>query len=148
MRAVIQRVARARVTVDGREIAAVGAGLAVLLGIAADDARADAEWLLDKVLNLRIFGNADGKFDRSVRDTRGELLVVSQFTLLADTTKGRRPSFSHAAPPTHAIPLYEYFVAAARALGMQVATGSFGARMQVELTNDGPVTIMLDSQDP
>jgi D-tyrosyl-tRNA(Tyr) deacylase len=148
VRAIIQRVARARVTVEGREVGAINGGLAVLLGIATDDARTDAERLLDKVLHLRIFENEEGKFDRSVCDTGGELLVISQFTLLADTTKGRRPSFSHAAPPTHAVPLYEHFVAAARAGGVRVATGTFGARMQVELTNDGPVTIMLDSKHP
>jgi D-tyrosyl-tRNA(Tyr) deacylase len=147
MRAVIQRVTTARVTADDRVLGAIGQGLLVLLGIAADDTEADARWLLDKLLDLRIFENAVGKFDQSVRDVNGELLVVSQFTLYADTRKGRRPSFSAAARPEHAVPLYEGFVAAARARGVRVATGEFGAHMHVELINDGPVTITLDSGD-
>ncbi len=146
MRAVIQRVVNARVLVNDRVVGAIGGGLLVLLGIAADDTAADGQWLLDKVLDLRIFENAVGKFDRSVRDVNGELLVVSQFTLYADTRKGRRPSFSAAARPEHAQPLYESFTAAARGCGICVATGEFGAHMQVELTNDGPVTITLDSR--
>jgi D-tyrosyl-tRNA(Tyr) deacylase len=147
MRAVIQRVARAHVTVDDRVVGAIGRGLLVFLGIAADDTAADTQWLLDKLLDLRIFENEDGKFDRSVRDVNGELLVVSQFTLYADTHKGRRPSFTEAARPEHAVPLYERFVAAARTRGTRVATGEFGAHMQVELVNDGPVTITLDSRN-
>ena len=146
MRAVIQRVVSARVSVDDRVVGAIGRGLLVLLGIAADDREADTQWLLDKLLDLRVFENAVGKFDRSVRDVHGELLVVSQFTLYADTRKGRRPSFTEAARPEHAVPLYEGFTAAARARGMRVATGEFGAHMQVELINDGPVTITLDSR--
>ena len=146
MRAVIQRVTAARVSADDRVVGAIGRGLLVLLGIAVDDAEADAQWLLEKLLDLRIFENAVGKFDRSVRDVNGELLVVSQFTLYADTRKGRRPSFSVAARPEHAVPLYEGFVAAARARGLRVATGEFGAHMQVELVNDGPVSITLDSR--
>ena len=146
MRAVIQRVARARVTVDDRVVGAIGPGLLVFLGIAADDTEPDAHWLLDKLLDLRVFENEGGKFDRSVRDVNGELLVVSQFTLYADTRKGRRPSLSDAARPDHAVPLYERFVAAARARGTRVATGEFGAHMQVELINDGPVTITIDSR--
>jgi len=147
MRAVIQRVARARVTVDHRVTGMIGPGLLVLLGISADDGAAEADWLLDKLLDLRIFENEHGKFDRSVREVRGELLVVSQFTLLADTRKGRRPSFSGAARPEHAVPLYEHVVSRARASGLTVATGEFGAHMQVELVNDGPVTIILDSRE-
>jgi D-aminoacyl-tRNA deacylase len=146
VRAVVQRVAAARVTVDGRQVGAIGRGALVLLGIAQDDTEEDADWLLDKLLGLRIFENAIGKFDNSLRDVHGELLTVSQFTLLADTTKGRRPSFTGAARPEQAIPLYEHFVARARAQGMTVATGEFGAHMQVELVNDGPVTIILDSK--
>jgi len=146
MRAVIQRVARARVTIDDRVLGAIGRGLLILLGIAADDAEADAQWLLDKLLDLRIFDNEDGKFDRSLRDMNGELLVVSQFTLYGDTRHGRRPSFTAAARPEHAMPLYERFVASARARDVRVATGEFGAHMQVELINDGPVTLTLDSR--
>jgi D-tyrosyl-tRNA(Tyr) deacylase len=147
MRAVLQRVSRARVTVGDRTVGAIGPGLLVLLGIAADDMQSAADWLLEKVLDLRIFENDNGKFDRSLRDLHWDLLVVSQFTLLADTSKGRRPSFTGAARPEHAIPLYEYFVAQARSQGVTVATGEFGARMQVELVNDGPVTILLDSRE-
>ena len=146
MRAVIQRVAAARVTVAGRLVGAIGRGVLVLLGVADDDALEDANWVLDKIVGLRIFENENGKFDQSLRDVQGELLAVSQFTLLAETGKGRRPSFTHAAPPEQAIPLYEHFVARARAEGMTVATGEFGAHMQVELVNDGPVTIILDSR--
>ncbi len=147
MRAVLQRVSRARVTVGDRTVGAIGPGLLILLGIAADDTRSAADWLLDKLLDLRIFENDNGKFDRSLRDLHRDLLVVSQFTLLGDTRKGRRPSFSAAARSEHAIPLYEYFVAQARTQGVTVATGEFGARMQVELVNDGPVTMVLDSTE-
>lgn len=145
MRAVIQRVSAARVMVDGRVGGAIGPGLLLFVGIASADTDADADWLVDKLLDLRIFENEGGKFDRSLRERRGDLLVVSQFTLLADTRKGRRPSFTDAAPPEHAAPLYEHLVARARAQGITVATGAFGAHMQVELVNDGPVTILLDS---
>lgn len=147
MRAVIQRVATARVTVAERVVGAIGRGVLVLLGIAGDDAESDADWLLDKILDLRIFENEEGRFDASLRQIRGELLVVSQFTLLADTRKGRRPSFTDAARPEHAVPLYERFVMRARSQGVPVATGEFGARMAVELVNEGPVTILLDSRD-
>ncbi len=146
MRSVLQRVSRARVTVDTQIIGAIGPGLLVLLGVAADDTEADADWLLDKLIDLRIFEDASGKFNRSLREIHGELLVVSQFTLLADTRKGRRPSFTAAAPPERAIPLYEHLVTRARAHDITVATGAFGAHMQVELVNDGPVTIVLDSR--
>ena len=121
----------------------IGAGLCVLLGVARGDTAADAERLAAKVANLRIFENEEGKFDRSLLDVSGAALVVSQFTLIADTAKGNRPSFSDAAQPEEAEPLYEAFCTALRALGIGVATGVFGARMAVELVNDGPVTIVL-----
>jgi len=147
VRAVVQRVSQARVTVETQVVGSIGAGAVVLLGVAADDGEAEADWLVDKLLHLRIFENELGKFDRSLRDVHGELLVVSQFTLLADTGKGRRPSFSGAARPERAAPLYEYFVARARAHEVTVATGTFGAMMDVELVNHGPVTIILDTRD-
>src|SRR5207237_7079326 len=140
MRAVVQRVARARVLVAGREHAEIGAGLCVLLGVARGDEANAAERLAGRVARLRIFENEDGRFDRSLLDVGGAALVVSQFTLLADTAKGNRPSFTEAAPPEEAEPLYERFCEALRALGVEVATGVFGARMEVELTNDGTFT--------
>jgi D-tyrosyl-tRNA(Tyr) deacylase len=143
LRAVVQRVSRARVTPGGE----IGPGLCVLLGVAATDDEAAAERLAGKVARLRIFEGDDGKFDRSLLDTGGAALVVSQFTLIADTRKGNRPSFSDAARPELAKPLYERFAAALVALGIEVATGVFGARMEVELVNDGPVTIVLDVDD-
>jgi D-aminoacyl-tRNA deacylase len=121
----------------------IGPGMCVLLGVARGDSPADAERLAAKVARLRVFENDDGKFDPSLLDTGGAALVVSQFTLIADTAKGNRPSFAHAAPPEEAEPLYDAFCAALRALGVEVATGVFGARMAVELVNDGPVTIVL-----
>ncbi|HZQ17064.1 MAG TPA: D-aminoacyl-tRNA deacylase [Gaiellaceae bacterium] len=140
MRAVVQRVARAAAAPGG----SIGAGLCVLLGVAeGDDARA-AERLAGKVARLRIFEDGDGRFDRSLLDTGGSALVVSQFTLIADTAKGNRPSFSRAARPEAAEPLYERFAAALRELGVPVETGVFGARMRVELVNDGPVTVVVD----
>jgi D-aminoacyl-tRNA deacylase len=140
MRAVIQRVARATSTPGG----SIGPGLCVLVGVAEGDDAAAAVRLADKIARLRIFENEEGKFDRSLLDTGGAALVVSQFTLLADTAKGNRPSFSGAARPEVAEPLYERVVQALRDLGIQVATGAFGARMAVELVNDGPVTIVLE----
>ena len=142
MRAVVQRVARARSTPGG----AIGAGLCILLGVAEGDDDRAADRLAEKVAALRIFENEAGKFDRSLVDTGGEALVVSQFTLLADTAKGNRPSFAGAARPEVAEPVYERFVQALRDRGVHVETGSFGARMQVELVNDGPVTIVLDGE--
>ena len=139
MKAVVQRVARASVTPGG----SIGPGLCILLGVAEGDDADDAERLAAKIANLRIFENAEGRFDRSLLDTGGAALVVSQFTLIADTAKGNRPSFSGAARPEVAEPLYEAFCAALRTLGIAVATGLFGARMQVDLLNDGPVTIIL-----
>jgi D-aminoacyl-tRNA deacylase len=147
VRAVVQRVSAARVTVGGRIVGTIESGLLVLLGIAAADTPVEADWLLDKLLDLRIFENESGKFDKSLREVKGELLVVSQFTLLADTNKGRRPSFSDAERPEHAVPLYEHLVQRARTQGITVATGEFGAHMAVELVNDGPVTIVLDTKE-
>jgi D-tyrosyl-tRNA(Tyr) deacylase len=143
VRAVVQRVARARVLVDDRVHAEIGAGLCVLLGVARGDDAAATERLAGRVARLRIFENDEGRFDRSLLDVGGAALVVSQFTLLADTGKGNRPSFTEAAPPEEAEPLYERFCEALRALGVEVEPGVFGARMGVELVNDGPVTIVL-----
>ncbi len=145
MRAVVQRVARARVLIDGEARSEIEAGLCVLLGVARGDDAASAERLAGRVARLRIFENEEGRFDRSLLDVGGAALVVSQFTLLADTAKGNRPSFTDAAPPEEAEPLYERFCEALRALGIAVKTGVFGARMEVELVNDGPVTIILDT---
>jgi D-tyrosyl-tRNA(Tyr) deacylase len=139
MKAVVQRVSRARVTPGGE----IGPGLCILLGVAHGDRPEDAEQLAGKVARLRIFQNDEGKFDHSLLDTGGAALVVSQFTLIADTAKGNRPSFSRAAPPEEAEAVYGAFVAALRELGVAVETGVFGARMQVELVNDGPVTIVI-----
>jgi D-tyrosyl-tRNA(Tyr) deacylase len=146
MRAVLQRVTRASVKVDGETSGEIGAGLVVLLGVARDDAEADALYLLEKVLNLRVFDDAEGRMNLSVLESGGALLVVSQFTLYGDTRKGRRPSWFEAAPPEVAERLYEFFVAEARRRGARVETGSFRRMMQVELVNDGPVTILLDSR--
>jgi D-aminoacyl-tRNA deacylase len=145
VRAVVQRVREARVLVDGETVGEIGAGLCVLLGVAQEDDEAAAGRLAGKVARLRIFENADGRFDRSLVDAGGAALVVSQFTLIADTAKGNRPSFSGAAPPDRAEPLYETFCAALAREGIGVARGRFGARMAVELANDGPVTIVLDT---
>jgi D-tyrosyl-tRNA(Tyr) deacylase len=144
MRAVVQRVARASVSVDGEAVAEVGAGLVVLLGIAAEDTDEHAARLAGKVARLRIFENDDGRFDLSLLDVSGAALVVSQFTLIADTRKGNRPSFTHAAELNLAEPLYERFCAVLEDEGVPLARGLFGARMQVSLVNDGPVTIVLD----
>ncbi len=146
MRAVLQRVRRAKVTVEGEATGEIGAGWLVLLGVAPDDNQKQVEWLADKIANLRAFADDDGKMNRSVLDVGGSVLAVSQFTLYADCRKGRRPSFVGAALPAVAEPLYEAFVIALKALGVPVATGRFAADMQVELVNDGPVTIVLDSE--
>ena len=145
MRVVIQRVSRASVQVESRVAGEIGAGVLVLLGVAEADGEAEADRLADKVARLRIFENREGRFDRSLLDTGGAVLVVSQFTLIADTAKGNRPSFTGAAEPEEAERLYERFCAALRDLGVRVETGVFGARMEVELVNDGPVTIVLES---
>jgi len=145
MRAVVQRVSKAGVTVGGERIAGIGHGLLVLLGVAGGDDQPAAAYLADKVAGLRIFEDAQGKMNLSVADGHGEVLVVSQFTLLADCRKGRRPGFSAAAPPEIAEPLCGYFTDLLRQKGLKVQTGRFRADMAVDLVNDGPVTIMLDS---
>jgi D-aminoacyl-tRNA deacylase len=145
MRAVCQRVSEARVLVDGRGAGEIGLGLVVLVGVADGDTEADADRLAAKIARLRIFPDDEGRFDRSVLDANGRILAVSQFTLLADTSRGNRPSFAGAAPPAEAEPLYRRFCEAVAAEGVQVARGVFGAAMRVELVNDGPVTIVLDT---
>jgi len=145
MRAVIQRVTEASVTVDNQVVGQIGCGLLVLLGIGVGDQLAEALLLAEKIANMRIFADDDGRFNRSALDVGGAALVVSQFTLYADTRRGRRPSFTAAAPPEIAAALVDVFVAALRERGMTVASGVFGAHMQVVLLNDGPVTIVLDS---
>jgi D-aminoacyl-tRNA deacylase len=145
VRAVVQRVREATVTVEGHVVGSCGRGLAVLLGVAATDDEASAERLGAKVARLRIFENEEGRFDRSLLDLQGEALVVSQFTLIADTRKGQRPSFTDAARPEVAEPLYERFCKALEREGVRVARGDFGARMVVAIVNDGPVTIVLDT---
>ncbi len=148
MRAVIQRVRDARVEVEGKAVSAIGPGLLVLLGIESGDTNEELTWLAAKVANLRIFADAEGVMNRSVLETGGEIIVVSQFTLLALTKKGNRPSYIRAARPEEAVPLYEAFVAEMeRLLNKKVGTGVFGADMQVGLTNDGPVTIWIDSRN-
>jgi D-aminoacyl-tRNA deacylase len=143
MRAVCQRVSEARVRVDGAVVGEIGAGLCILLGVARGDTAVEAERLASKIARLRVFPDAEGRFDRSLVDIGGAALVVSQFTLLADTARGNRPSFTEAAPPEEAEPLYKRFCASLRALGIPVEQGVFGAKMAVELVNDGPVTILL-----
>ncbi|MDP9313396.1 MAG: D-aminoacyl-tRNA deacylase [Chloroflexota bacterium] len=147
MRALIQRVSEARVVVEGETVGAIDAGLLILLGVSQDDSVAEANSLADKIANLRIFADAAGKFNHSLLEVGGAALVVSQFTLLADTRKGRRPSFVHAARPEHAAPLVDHFCVVLRGLGLVVATGRFGAMMDVQLVNHGPVTIWLDTDD-
>jgi len=144
VRAVVQRVREARVTVDGEVAGAIGEGLCALVGIAEGDGEAAAERLAGRIARLRVFENEEGRLDQSLLDIRGAALVVSQFTLIADTSKGNRPSFSHAAPPEEAEPLVERLAVALRDLGVPVETGVFGAGMVVELANDGPVTIVLE----
>jgi D-aminoacyl-tRNA deacylase len=143
MKAVVQRVSEARVRVGGEVVGEIGAGLCVLLGVARGDGSEQAERLAGRVARLRVFEDDAGRFDRSLLDVDGEALVVSQFTLVADTAKGNRPSFTEAAPPAEAEPLYERFCEELGGLGVPVASGVFGARMEIELTNDGPVTIVL-----
>lgn len=145
MRAVIQRVNKASVTVGGETTGAIDLGLMVLLGVDDQDERSDVEYIAGKIVGLRIFNDDDGKFNRSIQDVGGAVLLVSQFTLHGDCRKGRRPSFIQAARPEKAIPLYEYTAERLRAEGLRVETGRFGAHMEVSLVNDGPVTILLDS---
>ena len=145
MRIVLQRVSEASVTVEGEVVSEIGSGLLLLVGVAAGDGEAQADWLAEKVAGLRIFSDEEGKMNLSVRDVGGEVLAVSQFTLLADTRKGKRPSFVRAAPPEEAEPLFDHFCERLRASGVgTVETGSFGAMMEVALVNDGPVTIVLE----
>jgi D-tyrosyl-tRNA(Tyr) deacylase len=145
MRAVVQRVSRAKVTVEGRPSGEIGLGLLVLLGVGREDTEADASYLAEKIAGLRIFEDADGKMNRSVQDAGGSVLAVSQFTLYGDVRRGKRPSFDAAAPPDEARRLYEFFVKRIKALGLRCETGRFQEMMQVELVNEGPVTILLDS---
>ena len=146
MRAVVQRVTRAKVVIDGETAGEIGLGLVVLLGVTHRDTLEQARWLAEKIVGLRIFGDEDGKMNRDVTEAKGSVLIVSQFTLYGDCRKGRRPSFIDAAPPPIAIPLYEAFINGIKLLGVPVATGQFGADMQVELLNDGPVTLIVDSK--
>jgi len=146
MRAVLQRVKEARVTVDGKKAGEIGHGLLIFLGVEKDDTPSDAAYMASKIASLRIFADGSDKFNLSLLDVGGECLIVSQFTLLGDCRKGKRPSFDQAAPPALARPLYELFVTEVRRLCVPVATGEFQARMEVSLVNDGPVTILLDSK--
>ena len=147
MKALVQRVTEGSVTIGDEMVGKIGRGLVVLVGIASNDTEKDAQYLADKTVNLRIFPDDTGKFYLSVLDIKGELLIISQFTLLADTKKGRRPSFTDAAPPDLAEKLFDYFVAQVRNSGLGVQTGRFQQYMQVEIHNDGPVTVMLDSRE-
>lgn len=147
MKALLQRVNEASVSVTGEVVGRIDKGLVVFVGVADGDAEKDAQYLVQKTVNMRIFADEGGKFNLSALDIKGELLLVSQFTLLADTRKGRRPSFIEAAPPERAEGLFQYFVEQVRATGLKVETGRFQQYMQVEIYNDGPVTILLDSRD-
>ena len=147
MKALLQRVTGASVSVAGEEVGRIGRGLVVFVGVASGDTERDAQYLAQKTASLRIFADEAGRFNLSALDIKGELLVVSQFTLLADTRKGRRPSFVEAAPPAQAEVLFEQFVEEARTTGLKVETGRFQQYMQVEIHNDGPVTILLDSRE-
>ena len=146
MRAVVQRVSSACVRVDGDVVGEIGRGLLVLLGVTHDDTQAQADWLAEKLVGLRIFEDDAGKMNLSLDEVRGSMLIVSQFTLYGDSRKGRRPSFVDAARPEQAVPLYEAFIRSVQALGITVATGRFGAMMQVELVNDGPVTLIVEAK--
>lgn len=146
MRAVVQRVARGKVSVAGRTVGEIGQGLVVLIGVGRGDSQADVDYLVDKTVNLRIFEDDQGKMNRSLLEVGGAVLAISQFTLYGDARKGRRPSFSDAAPPDEGRALYEQYMDGLRAAGVRVERGEFGAMMAVELVNDGPVTILLDSK--
>ena len=146
MRVVIQRVTEANVKVEGEIVGEVKQGLMLLVGIQEEDTKTDVDWLVQKILNLRIFGDEEGKLNLSVQDIKGEILCISQFTLIADYKKGNRPSFIKAAKPDQAIPLFEYFKAEISKSGLKTEAGIFGADMKVSLLNDGPVTILMDSQ--
>ena len=147
MRALLQRVSRASVTVEGQVVGQIGQGLLVFLGVGRDDSELQVKTLADKIVYLRIFGDDEGKMNRSLLDIGGEVLVISQFTLYADTRRGRRPSFTNAAPPTVAETLFERFKKALASYGLTVASGIFGASMTIEIRNEGPVTIWLDSEE-
>jgi len=147
VKALLQRVSRASVDIAGEEVGRIGRGLVVFIGVANGDTERDVQYLVQKITNLRIFSDAEDRFNLSALDINGELLLVSQFTLLADTRKGRRPSFIEAPPPPRAEELFNYFVELASSSGLKVATGRFQQYMQVEIYNDGPVTVMLDSRD-
>ena len=146
MKAVVQRVSKSSVAIDNEVVGEIGSGLMVLLGVAGEDSEREADYLAEKIINLRIFSDEDGKMNRSLIEVGGEMLVVSQFTLLGDCRKGRRPSFISAAEPEKGNALYEYFVDCIRQKGVTVETGRFGAMMDVELVNDGPVTLILESK--
>ena len=146
MRAVVQRVSESSVSIDGEQVGKIGDGLMILLGVAKEDTAVDADYLAEKIVNLRIFSDDQGKMNRSLLETGGEMLVVSQFTLLGDCRKGRRPSFIHAADPEKGNDLYVYFVNQVQKKGVAVETGRFGAMMAVSLVNDGPVTLILESK--
>lgn len=145
MKAVIQRVSESHVKVDGNIVGEIGKGLMLLVGIDENDTKTDADWLVQKILNLRVFGDEDGKLNLSVQDIKGEILCISQFTLIADYKKGNRPSFIKAARPDKAIPLFDYFKQELSKSGLRTESGIFGADMKVSLINDGPVTIVMDS---
>ena len=147
MRAVVQRVSRAEVRIEGRVVGTIGRGFVVLLGVAGGDSDADAAFLVDRIVGMRVFADDAGKMNLSIAQADGAMLVVSQFTLLADTNSGRRPSFTKAAAPDEARRLYEHFLSLARTRDVKVETGEFGATMEVDLVNDGPVTIVLDSRE-
>jgi D-aminoacyl-tRNA deacylase len=144
MRVVLQRVSRASVTIDGRTAGAIGRGFCLLVGLTHGDTEATVDWMAEKVAGLRLFSDPEGKMNLGLDEVGGGVLVISQFTLYGDAAKGRRPSFVDAARPEQAIPLYQRFVAALRGRGLEVATGEFGASMQVEIHNDGPVTLILE----
>lgn len=144
MRVVLQRVSQASVTITGRTAGAIGRGYCLLVGFTHGDTTAQVDWMAEKVAGLRLFGDQDGKMNLGLSEVKGDILVISQFTLYGDAAKGRRPSFIDAARPEVAIPLYQHFLAALRQQGITVAAGEFGADMQVEIHNDGPVTLILD----
>jgi len=146
MRVVIQRVSSARVRVEGKILGEIGKGFLVLLGVGKEDTEKDADWLAEKIVGLRVFEDEQGRFNLSLQEVGGEILIVSQFTLYGDCRKGRRPSFDHSAPPERAEKLYNYFVEKVKEKGIKVATGKFQALMEVELVNQGPVTLIIDTQ--
>ena len=147
MRVVIQRVSEASVTIDSEITGQISKGFMILVGICPEDNLEDIQWLIQKIVNLRVFGDEDGKMNLSITDIKGEILLISQFTLFASTKKGNRPSFIQSAKPEIAVPLYEKFIESLKGFGISVSTGIFGADMKVSLTNDGPVTIIIDSKN-